>query len=103
MIAWHRTQKAMNQRTQDRGIKEFARCVGKKNWICKSLAMEMGINTGVGRCLGCDTFLHITYNPERQEMDLERFEDYQNSKKARDDVDKIAGNVGYGGQDDDRI
>lgn len=76
---------------------------GKENWICKSLAMEMGINTGVGRCLGCDTFLHITYNPERQEMDLERFEDYQNSKKARDDVDKIAGNVGYGGQDDDRI
>lgn len=73
---------------------------GKENWICKSLAMEMGINTGVGRCLGCDTFLHITYNPERQEMDLERFEDYQNSKKARDDVDKIAGNVGYGGQDD---
>ena len=40
---------------------------------------------------------------ERQEMDLERFEDYQNSKKARDDVDKIAGNVGYGGQDDDHI
>ena len=73
---------------------------GKENWICKSLAMEMGINTGVGRCLGCDTFLRITYNPERQEMDLERFEDYQNSKKARDDVDKIAGNVGYGGQDD---
>ena len=73
---------------------------GKENWFCKSLAMEMGINTGVGRCLGCDTFLHITYNPERQEMDLERFEDYQNSKKARDDVDKIAGNVGYGGQDD---
>lgn len=29
---------------------------GKENWICKSLAMEMGINTGVGRCLGCDTF-----------------------------------------------
>ena len=90
MIAWHRTQKAMNQRTQDRDIKEFARCAVKK--------------TGsAGRCLGCDTFLHITYNPERQEMDLERFEDYQNSKKARDDVDKIAGNVGYGGQDDDRI
>ena len=22
---------------------------GKENWICKSLAMEMGINTGVGR------------------------------------------------------
>lgn len=37
---------------------------GKENWICKSLAMEMGINTGVGRCLGCDTFctLHTIRN-----------------------------------------
>ncbi len=32
-------------------------------------------------------------------MDLERFEDYEKSQKARDDVDKIAGNPGYGGQD----
>lgn len=32
-------------------------------------------------------------------MDLERFEDYEKSQKARDDVDKIAGNLGYGGQD----
>ena len=63
------------------------------------LAMEMGINTGHGACLGCKTFLHITFNPERQEMDLERFEDYEKSQKARDDVDKIAGNLGYGGQD----
>ena len=72
---------------------------GKENWICKSLAMEMGINTGHGAYLGCKTFLHITFNPERQEMDLERFEDYEKSQKARDDVDKIAGNLGYGGQD----
>ncbi len=36
MIAWHRTQKAMNQRTQDRGIKEFARCVGKKTGSAKA-------------------------------------------------------------------
>lgn len=72
---------------------------GKENWICKSIAMEMGINTGHGACLGCKTFLHITFNPERQEMDLERFEDYEKSQKARDDVDKIAGNPGYGGQD----
>ena len=72
---------------------------GKENWICKSIAMEMGINTGHGACLGCKTFLHITFNPERQEMDLERFEDYEKSQKARDDVDKIAGNLGYGGQD----
>ena len=36
-----------------------------------------------------------------QEMDLEKVKDYQDSKKARDDVDKIAGNVGYGGQDNE--
>ena len=72
---------------------------GKENWICKSIEMEMGINTGHGACLGCKTFLHITFNPERQEMDLKRFEDYEKSQKARDDVDKIAGNLGYGGQD----
>ena len=72
---------------------------GKENWICKSIAMEIGINTYHGAYLGFNTFLHITFNPERQEMDLERFEDYEKSQKARDDVDKIAGNLGYGGQD----
>lgn len=89
----------IDRMAQDRDIKEFARCVGKKTGSAKSLAMEMGINTGHGACLDCKTFLHITFNPERQEMDLERFEDYEKSQKARDDVDKIAGNLGYGGQD----
>lgn len=52
------------------------------------------------RCLPrLQDILHITFNPEQQEMDLERFEDYEKSQKARDDVDKIAGNLGYGGQD----
>lgn len=45
---------------------------GKENWICKSIAMEMGINTGHGACLGCKTFLHITFNPERQERQRHR-------------------------------
>jgi transcription elongation factor Elf1 len=74
---------------------------GKENWICKSIAMEMGINTGHGSCLGCHTFMHIKFNPERQEMDLERFEDYKNSQQSRKDMDAMAGNTGYGGQDDD--
>lgn len=72
---------------------------GKENWICKSIAMEIGINAGTGSCLGCGTFMHITFNPERQEMDLERFEDYMGSERARQDADRIAGNVGYGGLD----
>lgn len=49
---------------------------GKEMWICKSWAMEMGINTGAGTCPGCGTLMHITFNADREEMDLERFEDY---------------------------
>lgn len=74
---------------------------GKENWICKSIAMEIGINSGVGSCLGCGTFCHIVFNPERQEMELEEFEKYRDSVQARKDGDAIAGNMGYGGQDDD--
>ena len=36
-----------------------------------------GANVGSGTCPDCETFLHIIFNPEREEMDLERFEDYQ--------------------------
>lgn len=74
---------------------------GKENWICKSIAMEMGINSGHGSCLRCKTFLHIAFNPERQEMDLERFEDYKKTKKVRNNIDKLLEKLGYGGQDDD--
>ena len=49
---------------------------GKTNWICKSIAMELGVNTGIGHCLGCNTFLNVKFNEERQEMDLEIYEDY---------------------------
>ena len=65
------TQSKENENTRKR-YKGVCPVCGKENWIC---------------------------NPERQEMDLERFEDYEKSQKARDDVDKIAGNLGYGGQD----
>lgn len=50
---------------------------GKAMWIRKSVFMEMGANVGSGTCPNCETFLHIIFNPEREEMDLERFEDYQ--------------------------
>lgn len=95
--------KPIGDRDNRKRYKGVCPVCGKENWICKSIAMEMGINTGHGACLGCKTFLHITFNPERQEMDLERFEDYEKSQKARDDVDKIAGNLGYGGQDNENL
>ena len=49
---------------------------GKTMWICKSIRMEMGANTGSGICPGCKKLLHMTFNEERKEMKLERFKDY---------------------------
>lgn len=39
-----------------------------------TLTGELGINTGYGSCPDCEAFLHITFDEERQEMDLERYE-----------------------------
>lgn len=58
------------------GYKGICPVCGKTNWICKSIAMELGVNTGIGHCLGCNTFLNVKFNEERQEMDLEIYEDY---------------------------
>ncbi len=70
---------------------------GKENWICKSIAMEIGINSGHGSCLGCGTFMHIQFNTERQEMDLEPFEEYVKCEQAKRDADAVAESMGYGG------
>ena len=51
----------------------------KENWICKSILMDLGINSGTGNCLG--EYMHITFNPYRQEMKLQRFADYAKSKE----------------------
>ena len=70
---------------------------GKENWICMSVAMEIGINSGHGSCLGCGTFMHIQFNAERQEMDLETFEEYVKREQAKQDMDAVAESMGYGG------
>lgn len=70
---------------------------GKELYICKSLAMLMGINTGHGSCLECGTFLHMEFNEERQEMDLEPFEEYVKREQAKRDADAVAESIGYGG------
>lgn len=54
---------------------------GKENWICKSILMDLGVNSGAGSCLGCGEYMHITFNPYRQEMELQRFADYAKSKE----------------------
>lgn len=71
---------------------------GKTLWISKSIAMEMGINTGVGQCTSCKGLLHISFNADRQEMDLELFEKYRESTRAERDVDAIMESTGYGGE-----
>lgn len=60
---------------------------GKENWICMSIAMEMGINSGHGSCLGCGTFMHIQFNAERQEMDLEPFSVYETRLRNKEKYD----------------
>lgn len=68
------------------------RC-GKEMYICKSIAMFSGINTGTGTCIGCGLFMHIKFNQERQEMDLEPFEKYAETAKAIQDIDHVAARV----------
>lgn len=70
-----------NKKTRYKGICPVC---GKTNWICKSLAMELGVNAGHGNCLGCNAFLRVRFNLERQEMDLERFEDYLKRKNEKE-------------------
>ena len=70
---------------------------GKELYICKSLAMLIGINTGHGCCLGCKEFLHMEFNEQRQEMDLEPFDKYVEREQAKRDADAVAENLGYGG------
>lgn len=60
---------------------------GKENWICMSIAMEMGIDIGHGSCLGCGTFMHIQFNAERQEMNLEPFSEYETRMRNKEKYD----------------
>jgi transcription elongation factor Elf1 len=61
---------------------------GKTMYICKSIAMIEGINTGTGNCPQCGLFLHMKFNQEEQRMDLEPFEDYAKRQQARTEVAK---------------
>lgn len=66
----------MNCRDKKPRYKGICPVCGKTNWICKSIAMEFGVNTGIGHCLWCNAFLNVKFNEERQEMELEIYEDY---------------------------
>lgn len=55
---------------------------GKELWIHKSISMEMGINHGVGSCIGCKTSLHIRFNEEKKEMELELLDKFAKTEEA---------------------
>lgn len=63
----------MRKWKKQRDIKEYAQRAARQ---C-GFARVFSWNVGSGTCPDCETFLHIIFNPEREEMDLERFEDYQ--------------------------
>ena len=33
-------------------------------WVCKSIAMETGINAGIGDCPYCKAILYMSFNKE---------------------------------------
>ncbi len=47
---------------------------GHELWICKSIGMQLGINIGHGRCPECDTFMRISFDGKKQEMQMEEWE-----------------------------
>lgn len=60
---------------------------GQKMFICKSIAMVMGINTGTGTCRACGLFMHIEFNSESKSMELEPFDRYVDRIHARQSVE----------------
>lgn len=56
---------------------------GKEMYICKSIAMIEGINTGTGTCIGCGLFLHIEFDSANQRMKLQSFEEATKQAKYR--------------------
>lgn len=57
---------------------------GHELWICKSVGMQMGTNIGHGRCPECDTFMRISFDEEKQEMQTEEWE----TEKYKDEMMK---------------
>lgn len=67
----------MRKWKKQRDIKEYAQRAARQCGFARVFSWRWGANVGSGTCPDCETFLHIIFNPEREEMDLERFEDYQ--------------------------
>lgn len=62
-------------------FKAVCPCCGTDLWVCKSIAMEMGISDmGNGSCSRCNKFLHLEFDEEKQIMKAATWDDYMRNR-----------------------
>lgn len=62
---------------------------GTELWVCKSMAMEMGIlDMGHGGCLKCGAFLHLEFDSEKQAMKASCWDEYMKTREATTDQEE---------------
>lgn len=55
----------------------------KEFFAAKSIGQELGIlDAGHGRCPNCEEFLNLTFNPETNEMDATKWDEYIKRREA---------------------
>lgn len=66
---------------EDKRIRYPALCpvCGKIIYVCKSIAMEMGMQLGSGACCFCNSFLHLSFGDNK--MKAEKFEDWKEKRQ----------------------
>lgn len=62
---------------------------GKTIYVCKSMAMEMGIPMGSGSCCFCNSFLHLSF--ENDEMKAVKFEDWRRERDENNESNPAHG------------
>lgn len=62
--------------------KAICPCCGTELWVCKSMAMEMGMSDmGSGSCFNCNKFLHLEFDKENQIMKATPWDDYMKTRE----------------------
>lgn len=57
---------------------------GKEMYVCKSIAMEMGMpDLGHGSCWNCNTSLHLEFNEEKQEMIATPWKEWKKQREEK--------------------
>lgn len=72
---------AEDMRTRYKGICPVC---GAELWICPSIAMLEGWhNGGHGSCYNCKTFLHLVFDAEKMEFQVQEFEKYMAEERKK--------------------